>query len=133
MPAARIGRTCKCWLCRTQTALAPALARRLLHAAQCGNGYQGVTPSHIRVRSTLYFSCALQGAELPRKLQALKGALREEIASAENVSREYLRELLALVEQTQAQLHARLGELQQQQPDQAEQPPEPDLATKAEL
>lgn len=60
--------------------------------------------------SVIHWVVCTQGTELPRRLEALREAVREEMAGAEEVSREYLRELVALIEQTQAQLRTRLAE-----------------------
>ena len=45
-----------------------------------------------------------QSSGLSRRLEALKEAVLEEMESAQHASKEYLRELLQLIEQTQEKL-----------------------------
>ena len=94
-----------CWVWLGSCAFASSY---LLYCAAMGA--MSLQPHALGHKVSACRCCALQGTGLLRRLQALKQALREEMASAESVSREYLKELLALVEQTQAQLHARLGD-----------------------
>ena len=66
-----------------------------------------------QVVDTANFVAHMQSSGLPRRLEALKEAVVEEMKQAEHASKDYLRELLHLIEQTQERLAERFDALRE--------------------